>query len=166
MAAAEQHLSEQDYRKLISKALVKVRRNRTRFATRCRRTRFGAGCTTLHAMPHVPLAFPLSFLLFPRATRSWSCLLRFETALFVQSIDMSAEMAAESMEIITMAVDKHQTTKNYEAAAQLIKSTMDKKFGAAWHCAIGEGFGFDITYQAKNMVYVYYGQIGILAFKC
>ena len=79
---------------------------------------------------------------------------------------MSAEMAAESMEIITMAVDKHQTTKNYEAAAQLIKSTMDKKFGAAWHCAIGEGFGFDITYQAKNMVYVYYGQIGILAFKC
>ena len=27
---------------------------------------------------------------------------------------MSAEMAAESMEIITMAVDKHQTTKNYE----------------------------------------------------
>ncbi len=79
---------------------------------------------------------------------------------------MSAEMAAESMEIITMAVDKHQTTKNYEAAAQLIKSTMDKKFGAAWHCAIGEGFGFDITYQAKHMVYVYYGQIGILAYKC
>jgi dynein light chain 4 len=43
---------------------------------------------------------------------------------------------------------------------------MDKKFGAAWHCVIGEGFGFDITYQAKNMVYVYYGQIGILAYKC
>jgi hypothetical protein len=43
---------------------------------------------------------------------------------------------------------------------------MDKKFGAAWHCVIGEGFGFEITYQAKNMVYVYYGQIGILAYKC
>ena len=50
-------------------------------------------------------------------------------------------------------------------AAQLIKSTMDKKFGAAWHCAIGEGFGFEITYQAKNMIYVYYGTIGILAYK-
>ena len=43
---------------------------------------------------------------------------------------------------------------------------MDKKFGAAWHCAIGEGFGFEITYQAKNMIYVYYGTIGILAYKC
>lgn len=30
---------------------------------------------------------------------------------------MSAEMAAESMEIVTMAVDKHQTTKNYEVSA-------------------------------------------------
>jgi len=27
---------------------------------------------------------------------------------------MSAEMAAESMEVITMSVDKHQATKNYE----------------------------------------------------
>ncbi len=53
-----------------------------------------------------------------------------------------------------------------QAAAQLIKTTMDKKFGAAWHCVIGEGFGFDITYQSKNMVYVYYGTIGILAYKC
>ena len=85
-----------------------------------------------------------------------------------------------------MAVDKHQQSKNYEvseygltifycvlllgfchqAAAQLIKSTLDKKFGAAWHCVIGEGFGFDITYQAKNMVYIYYGTIGILTYKC
>eukprot|EP01041_Mallomonas_annulata_P001009 gene1009-1980_t len=83
-----------------------------------------------------------------------------------RSVDMSNEMAMECMEIITMSVDKHATTKNYEAAAQLIKSTMDKKFGAAWHCCIGEGFGFEITYQAKYMIYVYYGQIGVLAYKC
>jgi len=102
---------------------------------------------------------------------------------------MSTEMSMEYMEIITMSVDKHAATKNYEvsiffidiatciktnivhlnllkAASQLIKSTMDKKFGAAWHCVIGEGFGFDITYQAKYMVYVYYGQIGVLVYKC
>jgi hypothetical protein len=29
---------------------------------------------------------------------------------------MSVEMAAESMEIITMSVDKHQATKNYEVS--------------------------------------------------
>lgn len=79
---------------------------------------------------------------------------------------MTMEMATESMEVITMSVDKFQNTKNYEAAAQLIKTTMDKKFGASWHCAIGEGFGFEITYQSKNMVYVYYGQVGVLCFKC
>ena len=27
-------------------------------------------------------------------------------------------MAAESMEIVTMAVDKHQTTKNYEVSSE------------------------------------------------
>jgi dynein light chain 4 len=79
---------------------------------------------------------------------------------------MTQDMASEAMEVITMSVDKHQATKNYEASAQLIKATLDKKFGAAWHCAIGEGFGFDITYQAKNMIYVYYGTIGILCYKC
>lgn len=83
-----------------------------------------------------------------------------------QTLDMPAEMASEALEVITMSVDKHQATKNYEAAAQLIKTSLDKKFGAAWHCVIGEGFGFDITYQAKNLVYVYYGTLGILIFKC
>ena len=32
----------------------------------------------------------------------------------LKSVDMSTEMAAESMEIVTMAIDKHQATKNYE----------------------------------------------------
>lgn len=84
---------------------------------------------------------------------------------------MSQDMAGEAMEVITMSIDKHQATKNYEvdqffflffffreltlylltmqASAQLIKATLDKKFGAAWHCAIGEGFGFDITYHLR-----------------
>jgi dynein light chain 4 len=85
-----------------------------------------------------------------------------------RSVDMPAEMASEALEVITMSVDKHTQgpVKNFEAAAQLIKITLDKKFGAAWHCVIGEGFGFDITYQAKNMVYVYYGSMGVLIYKC
>jgi dynein light chain 4 len=51
--------------------------------------------------------------------------------------------------------------------AQLIKESMDKKFGATWHVCVGEGFGFEITHQAKNLVFVYYGPtLGILSFKC
>lgn len=83
-----------------------------------------------------------------------------------KSVDMTVEMELEAMEIITMAADKHVPSKNYEACGQMIKTAMDKKFGAAWHCAIGEGFGFDVTFQAKNMIYLYYGSIGVLVFKC
>lgn len=63
-------ISEQDYRKLVSKALTRV--------------------------------WIFHYLVF-------------KTYLFVsQSVDMSMEMSMESMEIITMSVDKHQATKNYE----------------------------------------------------
>ena len=77
-----------------------------------------------------------------------------------------AEMSAEASEIVTMAVDKYASTSNYEAMSKLIKEAMDKKYGPQWHCAIGEGFGFDVTYQQPNMIYVYYGKIGILLYKC
>ena len=48
----------------------------------------------------------------------------------------------------------------------MIKDTMDKKCGSTWHCAIGEGFGFDVTYQQRNMIFIYYGPVGILLYKC
>lgn len=38
----------------------------------------------------------------------------------VQSVDMSMEMSMESMEIITMAVDKHAATKNYEVSSVIL----------------------------------------------
>mmetsp|Transcript_18587 Transcript_18587/g.33647 ORF Transcript_18587/g.33647 Transcript_18587/m.33647 type:complete len:104 (+) Transcript_18587:76-387(+) len=76
------------------------------------------------------------------------------------------ETAAEAVEVVTLALDKYIATKNYEAAAKSIKDSMDRKFGNMWHCAIGEGFGFDVTYQQRNMIYVYYGNLGILLFKC
>lgn len=36
---------------------------------------------------------------------------------------------------------------------------MDKKFGPTWHCCIGEGFGYDITYNTRNMIMIYYGEV-------
>ena len=79
---------------------------------------------------------------------------------------MMAENSADTLDIITSAIDKHSSTKNFEAAGQLIKNTMDRKFGATWHVAIGEGFGFDLTYQEGNMLYAYYNNIGVVVFKC
>lgn len=37
-----------------------------------------------------------------------------ENPFFEQCIDMPPDMASEATEIITMAIDKYQTTKNYE----------------------------------------------------
>jgi hypothetical protein len=54
-----------------------------------------------------------------------------------------------------------------QKAAQSIKDSLDKKFGPSWHCAVGEGFGFNITYNAHSMMYVYYGEkLGVIVFKC
>ena len=84
----------------------------------------------------------------------------------VATEDMTAEMANETVEIITAAVDKFLSTENYEKAAQAVKDGMDKKFGPTWHCCIGEGFGYDVTYNTRNMLMLYYGEkLGILVFK-
>jgi hypothetical protein len=47
-----------------------------------------------------------------------NCILTACAACYIvlQSADMSMEMASESMEIITMSVDKHQAAKNYEVS--------------------------------------------------
>jgi hypothetical protein len=54
-----------------------------------------------------------------------------------------------------------------QAAARSVKEQMDRKFGPSWHCIIGEGFGFQCTYQTKHMIFLYYqGNVAILLFKC
>lgn len=46
------------------------------------------------------------------------------------------------------------------------KEMMDKKFGTYWHCIMGEGFGFEITYELKHLMYMYFGgYISVLVFK-
>jgi len=43
---------------------------------------------------------------------------------------------------------------------------MDKKFGVSWHVAVGEGFGFDITFQQSHLLYAFYNEVGVVIFKC
>ena len=32
----------------------------------------------------------------------------------------------------------------------MIKETLDKRFGTTWHVVVGEGFGFDISYEISR----------------
>ncbi len=133
---------------------------------------------------------------------------------------MSVDNTAEVLDIVTGAVDKHLATDNFEKAAQLVKEGLDRKFGASWHCVIGEvgarvphwrcragwgagprvgrastrrrihtprdpnrrapsppifrlpttppcaqGFSYNVTYQARNTLFCYYAEKGVLVWK-
>ena len=79
---------------------------------------------------------------------------------------MVLEMETEARDIIVMALDKYSITDDYETAASLIKSNMDKKWGFGWHCLVGEGFGFDVVHQARQLIHMHYQNISCLVYKC
>lgn len=53
-----------------------------------------------------------------------------------------------------------------ELASKFIKESLDKKFGPAWQCIIGEGFAYDISVQSDAYLLMFYnGNLGCLVFK-
>eukprot|EP00239_Pterosperma_sp_CCMP1384_P011228 CAMPEP_0197861132 /NCGR_PEP_ID=MMETSP1438-20131217/37006_1 /TAXON_ID=1461541 /ORGANISM="Pterosperma sp., Strain CCMP1384" /LENGTH=107 /DNA_ID=CAMNT_0043478219 /DNA_START=287 /DNA_END=607 /DNA_ORIENTATION=+ len=79
----------------------------------------------------------------------------------IKHTDMLEEMRVEAVEMCVSAIEKYTDPAtgvcNLEKATQMIKEGMDKKFGAPWHCIIGEGFSFEITYEVKNLLYLFTG---------
>lgn len=56
---------------------------------------------------------------------------------------------------------------NNEAAAKMIKESMDKKFGSSWHAVVGEGYGFELTHEVKNLLYMFFGgTVAVCVWKC
>jgi len=90
---------------------------------------------------------------------------KFHTFPLVQQTDMPDEMRVEAMELCVTACEKFGN--NNESAAKMIKESMDKKFGAAWHAVVGEGFGFEITHETKNILYLFFGgNMAVCLWKC
>ncbi|XP_064594940.1 dynein axonemal light chain 4-like [Liolophura sinensis] len=90
---------------------------------------------------------------------------RVHTYPLIRHSDMNDEMKTETMELCVTACEKFAS--NNEAAAKMIKDTMDKKFGASWHAVVGEGFGFEITHEVKNLLYMFFGGTSaIIVWKC
>jgi dynein light chain 4, axonemal len=80
--------------------------------------------------------------------------------------DMNQDLRVETTEIVTMAVEKYCSVGQYETAARNIKESLDHKYGPSWHCVIGEGFGYEVTYEAKFMLYLVFNTVGIVVYKC
>ncbi|KAG8126735.1 putative Dynein light chain protein [Naja naja] len=90
---------------------------------------------------------------------------RLHSFPLIRHSDMPEEMRVEAMELCVTACEKYAT--NNESAAKMIKETMDKKFGSSWHVVIGEGFGFEITHEVKNLLYMFFGgSLAVCVWKC
>ncbi|KAH8277631.1 hypothetical protein KR018_002408 [Drosophila ironensis] len=84
---------------------------------------------------------------------------------FPQHSDMNEEMRIEAIEMTILACEKYSA--NYEHAAKVIKETMDKKFGIYWHVVVGEAFGFEVSYETENILYLFFaGNLAIVLWKC
>ena len=82
----------------------------------------------------------------------------------VRSCDMTEELREEAKDTVVTGIEKF--SGNYENAAKFIKETMDKKYGPAWHVIVGQGFGFDVTYEMKNLLYMFFGgNVAVLLYK-
>ncbi|KAG7460091.1 hypothetical protein MATL_G00217440 [Megalops atlanticus] len=90
---------------------------------------------------------------------------RLHSFPLIRHTDMPEEMRVEAMELCVTACEKFAT--NNESAAKMIKESMDKKFGSSWHVVIGEGFGFEITHEVKNLLYMFFGgSLAVCVWKC
>ena len=83
----------------------------------------------------------------------------------VQYTDMEESMRDQVMEICNSACDTH--AENNEMCAKMIKEILDKKFGASWHVVVGEGFGFELSYEVKKLLYMFFaGTLAVCVWKC
>ena len=83
----------------------------------------------------------------------------------VKYTDMEEEMKSEVLEICNNACDQH--ANNNEMCAKMIKEILDRKFGPSWHVIVGEGFGFEISYEVKKMLYMFSARFTAVAvWKC
>ncbi|TKS68606.1 dynein axonemal light chain 4 [Centroberyx affinis] len=90
---------------------------------------------------------------------------RLNSFPLIRHTDMPEEMRVETMELCVTACEKFAT--NNESAAKMIKESMDKKFGSSWHVVIGEGFGFEVTHEVKNLLYMFFGgSLAVCVWKC
>mmetsp|Transcript_14188 Transcript_14188/g.33620 ORF Transcript_14188/g.33620 Transcript_14188/m.33620 type:complete len:87 (+) Transcript_14188:162-422(+) len=57
----------------------------------------------------------------------------------VKSTDMDPEIVGEVKDQVAMLIDKALPTKNWDDACKQLKQWLDKKAGAPWQVACGEG---------------------------
>ncbi|OXA40468.1 dynein light chain LC6, flagellar outer arm [Folsomia candida] len=78
--------------------------------------------------------------------------------------EIPKQFETEMMDTIMSAVDRFTT--DLPKACQYIKQEFDRLYEPLWHCVIGQSYGFDVTYDQKSIMYMFYlGNLAILVWK-
>ena len=59
-----------------------------------------------------------------------------------------------------------QTGWDTPELCKAIKRRLDVKLGPTWHVVAGDCFSFDVDYDSEYLIFLIYGSLGIVAWKC
>ena len=83
---------------------------------------------------------------------------------------MNDDTFSKCQEKIQNASDKFLTegadSTNFEAAANMIKTDLEKENGPTWICIVGQSFAFNVNSQHESMLYCFCGDFAFLLYKC
>ena len=83
--------------------------------------------------------------------------------------EMDPDMLGYCQDKISNIYDKYLNVEgqpNFEEAARILKSDMEKDNGPTWICIIGQDFSFNVKSQKEACLYGYLGHFGVLLYKC
>lgn len=100
----------------------------------------------------------------------WSvlfCLVHSQYCSHTRSLAIWTVLLAYMISSSSLCLPLSYTLLFFQNAARMIKESMDKKFGNSWHVVIGEGFGFEVTHEIKNLLYMFFGgSLAVCVWKC
>ena len=100
----------------------------------------------------------------PQETKASPCSLvsTCDWKVEIKNADMSEEMQWDWVECAAQALEKYNIEKDITAH---IKKESDKKYNPVWHCIVGRNFCSYVTYETKDFICFYLGQVANLLFK-
>jgi dynein light chain LC8-type len=75
---------------------------------------------------------------------------------------MSEDMTQDAVDCASEAMNQFTVQKDM---AQFIKKEFDRKYDPKWHVIVGRHFGSYVSYETRNFVYFFIGELAFLIFK-
>ncbi|MEN2497905.1 MAG: Dynein light chain 4, axonemal [Marteilia pararefringens] len=89
---------------------------------------------------------------------------QFNYPLVVKS-ELGDDIQSDIMDMCVAICEKG--TSNYESACRNIKENLDKKYGSSWLVVMGEGYGYEISYDDSAFFsFVIGGNLCLMIWKC